>query len=123
MRLVGSFEVTMTVMSLRIEERVAFAIERLMRSDDAWRGLVREMVDRWPDEAPLELGFALVSAASAIESSFTKSSPVRDAAMQGYRLAALISMDVYAMQLLDMKCDKAQDLIAYWDIDPFFARL
>lgn len=113
----------MTMMALRIEERVAFAIERLMRSDEAWRSLVRDLVQRWPEEPPLELGFTLVSAASAIETSFTASSPTRDAAMQGYRLAALVSMDVYAMQLLGMEHGKARDLLAYWQIDPFFARL
>ncbi|WP_146227873.1 hypothetical protein [Rhodobacter viridis] len=113
----------MTMMSLRIEERVAFAIERLLRADDSWRSLVREMVEQWPEEPPLELGFALVSAASAIETSFTEASPARDAAMQGYRLAALVSMDVYAMQLLGMARERASDLLAYWDIDPFFAKL
>jgi hypothetical protein len=121
--LVKGAEVTMTMMAVRLEERVAFAIEHLMRADEAWRGLVRAMVERWPDEPPLELGFALVSAASAIETSFTSSSPARDAAMQGYRLAALLSMDVYAMQLLGLRHAAARDLLAYWEIDPFFARL
>jgi hypothetical protein len=123
LRILTAFEVIMTMMALRIEERVAFAIERLLRADDSWRGLVRDMVDRWPEEPPLELGFTLVSAASAIESSFAEGSPAREAAMQGYRLAALVSMDVHAMQLLGMACDRADHLLAYWDIDPFFARL
>ena len=113
----------MTIMCPRIEEKVAFTIERLMRNDDAWRGLVREMVVRWPEVPPLELGFVLVSAASAIETSFTNTSPAREAAMQGYRLAALLSMDVYAMQLLGMPHAHARDLLGYWEIDPFFARL
>lgn len=113
----------MTMMALSSEERVAFAIERLLRSDGAWRSLVREMVSLWPEVPPLELGFALVSAASAIETSFTAASPARDAAAQGYRLAALVSMDVYAMELLQMPRGHARDLLAYWEIDPFFARL
>lgn len=113
----------MKTMALSSEERVAFAIERLLRADGAWRGLVRDMVAQWPEVPPLELGFALVSAASAIETSFTPASPAREAAMQGYRLAALLSMDVYAMQLRSLPHAKARDLLAYWKIDPFFLRL
>jgi len=105
------------------EERVAFAIERLLQAGDGWRALVREMVGRWPDVPPLELGLALVSAASAIETSFAQGSPAREGAARGYRLAALLSMDVYAMQSLQMRHGKAADLQDYWRLDPFFAEL
>lgn len=113
----------MTMMSSASDERVAFAIETLLRVDGGWRGLVRAMVMRWPEVPPLELGFSLVSAASAIETAFAPGSPTREASGQGYRLAALVSMDVYAMQLLKMRCNRAADLLDYWKIDPFFERL
>lgn len=105
------------------EERVAFAIERLLQAGEGWRGLVRDMVGLWPDVPPLELGFALVSAASAIETSFAPGSPAREGAARGYRLAALLSMDVYAMQSLQMRHERAAELQAYWQLDPFFAEL
>ncbi|MBD3786109.1 MAG: hypothetical protein IE922_03945 [Sphingomonadales bacterium] len=105
------------------ERRVGYAIERLLAPDEAWRGLVREMVALWSDEPPLEIGFSIVSAAAAIEASFAPGGPSHDAAATGYRLAALISVDVYAMQILEMPRARAADLLAYWEIDPFFARL
>jgi hypothetical protein len=112
------------MMNLRDEElRVSFAIERLMEPGEGWRALVRDMVRRWPEVPPLEIALSVVSASSAIESAFTSSGEAGQAAMQGYRLAALVSVDFYAMQLLGMKRDRAADLLDYWDIDPFFARL
>lgn len=105
------------------EDRVAFAIEQLMQPDEAWRGVVRDMVARWPDVPPQEIGLALVTAAAAIEGSFTETSPAQDAARHGYRLAALLGMDIYAMELLQMPRAEARDLQAYWQIDPFFTRL
>ena len=105
------------------EVRVSFAIEWLLASGEQWRGLVRELVRCWPDEPPLELSLTLVAAASAIEQSFSPTGPSGQAAMHGYRLAALLSVDFYAMQLLDMPRERAADFLAYWEIDPFFARL
>lgn len=105
------------------ERRVGYAIERLLAPDELWRGLVREMVDLWPEEPPLEIAFAITSAAAAIEGSFAPGSPARDAAMIGYRLAALIGVDVYAMQIRGMARERAADLHEYWEIDPFFLRL
>lgn len=113
----------MTIANSGSDERVVFAIEALLRGDGAWRGLVRDLVMRWPDLPPLELGLTLVSAASAIETAFSRGSPAREGAAQGYRLAALLSMDVYAMQILEMPCARAADLLDYWKIDPFFERL
>ena len=105
------------------DDRVNFAIERLMEPGEGWRALVREMVAHWPDVAPLEIGFSLVGAAAAIEANFAPGSPAREAALHGYRLAALLSMDVHAMDLLGMAHARAGDLAQYWEIDPFFARL
>lgn len=112
------------MMNLRDEDlRVSFAIERLMEPGEGWRALVRDMVQRWPDLPPLEIALSIVAAASAIESAFTPAGEAGQAAMLGYRLAALVSVDFYAMQLLGMKRECAADLLAYWEIDPFFARL
>lgn len=113
----------MTSANLGADACLVFAIEALVQDDGAWRGLVREMVARWPDVPPLELGLALASAASAIETAFAPGSPAQEGVLQGYKLAALLSMDVYAMQLRQMPCARAADLLDYWKIDPFFERL
>jgi len=105
------------------ERRIAYAIERLLAPEHAWRGLVREMVALWPEEPPLEIALSITSAAAAIEDSFAPGSPSREAAMTGYRLAALIGVDFYAMQILGMPHGRAADLSAYWEIDPFLAKL
>lgn len=105
------------------DDRVNFAIERLMEPGEGWRALVREMVARWPDVAPLEIAFSLVAAAAAIEANFSAESPAREGAEIGYRLAALVSVDFYAMQLLGLARTRAGDFLAYWEQDPFFARL
>ncbi|KEO52717.1 hypothetical protein TP2_07180 [Thioclava pacifica DSM 10166] len=102
---------------------MAFAIERLIEPGDGWRTLVRDLVDRWPDCPIFEIGFALVAAAAAIESNFSGTGPAGEGAARGYRLAALVSMDIYAMELLGMARATASDFHPYWQIDPFFDRL
>jgi hypothetical protein len=102
---------------------VAFAIEQLLSPGDAWRALVRDLVARWPDAAVFELPYALVSAAAAIEGNFRGKGSAAEAAERGYKLAALLSMDIYAMELAGMARHAARDFQAYWQIDPFFARL
>lgn len=105
------------------QARVAFAIERLLAPDDAWRALVREMVARWPRLPIFEISAALIAAASAIEKNLKGAGVGEGAAARGYKLAALLSLDVYAMELLEMERGCAADLLAYWEIDPYFNRL
>ena len=102
---------------------VAFAIEQLMSPGDEWRALVRDLVTRWPDVAIFEPPYALVAAASAIEETFGGRGAAAEASERGYKLAALLSMDIYAMELAGMARNTARDFQAYWKIDPFFARL
>ncbi len=112
-------------MTYRMDEddRVTFAIEKLLDPGEAWRPLVRDLVTRWPDSPPLEIVFALVSASVAIETNFAHGSPARDGAAQGYRLAALLSVDLYAMETLGIPRKHARSFLSYWAIDPFFSRL
>lgn len=104
-------------------EKVHFAITRLMAAPEGWRSLVRDMVERWPDALATELIFAISSAASQIEATFGPGSPSREAAERGWRLAALIGSDLYAMQEIGLPSVRAGDLKAYWRIDPFFRTL
>ena len=81
------------------------------------------MVDRWPDVPATELIYSIASAASEIEATFSSGSPSREAAAQGWRLAALIGTDLYAMQAIGLPHRRAADLAAYWAIDPYFRNL
>jgi len=102
---------------------VAFAIERLLSSGEEWRALVRDLVMQWPDAAVFDLPYALVAAAAAIEENFRGKGVASEAAERGYKLAALLSMDIYAMELAGMARNTARDFHAYWQIDPFFEQL
>lgn len=104
-------------------EKVHFAIERLLDTPDGWRPLVREMVGRWPEAPAGELILALVTAAAEIEAMFGPGSPARDGAAQGWRLAGLLGVDLYAMQAVGMAHAKAADLPRFWTIDPWFRDL
>lgn len=104
-------------------EKVQFAIERLLDAPDGWRPLVREMVGRWPEAPPGELILALVTAAAEIEAMFGPGSPARDGAAQGWRLAGLLGVDLYAMQAVGMAHATAADLARFWTIDPWFRDL
>lgn len=105
------------------DDRVKFALESLLDSEQGWRPLVRNMVRRWPDVHPLDLVLAVTSACAAIEANFSAGSSAREAAHAGYRVASLLAVDFYAMQALEMGHARAADLSAYWQIDPFFATL
>ncbi len=104
-------------------DKVHFAIEALLSGPEGWRPLVREMVARWPEAPAGELVFALVSAASEIEAMFAAGSPSREASDQAWRLAALLGVDLYAMEAVGLARGRAGDLAAYWRIDPYFRDL
>lgn len=104
-------------------DKVHLAIEHLLRVPDGWRVVVRDLVQRWPDAPATELIFTLVSAATEIEAMFAQGSPACEGAAHGWRLAALLGVDLYAMQTIGLPHAKAGDFTAYWKIDPYFARL
>lgn len=104
-------------------DQVHFAITHLLGTPEGWRSLVRDMVDRWPDGPATELIYSIVRAASEIEATFATGSPSREAAEHGWRLAALIGTDLYAMQTIGLPHGCAADLAAYWRIDPYFRDL
>ncbi|MHC0053490.1 hypothetical protein [Actibacterium sp. D379-3] len=96
------------------DQLTRFALETMLASSDGWRRVVRDMTCESPQASPLELIFALVSAASTIEGFFTPGSPSRPAADRAMRLAALIGTDLYAMEALALPRTTAADLRAYW---------
>lgn len=104
-------------------DKIHFAIEQLLDAPDGWRGLVRDMVARWPEAAASEMIFTLASAASEIEAMFAKGSPSRDGAEHGWRIAALLGVDLYAMEVIGLPRARARDFAGYWRIDPYFRDL
>lgn len=104
-------------------DKVHFAIEHLLDAPNGWRPLVREMVRRWPEARASELVYVLVSAATEIEAMFAEGSPARDGAEHGWRLAALLGVDFYAMEAVGLPHATAADIPGYWKIDPYFRDL
>ncbi len=104
-------------------DKTHFAIEHLLAAPDGWRGLVRAMVSRWPDAPASEMIFALASAAAEIEAMFAKGSPSREGAEHGWRMAALLGVDLYAMEAIGLPRTRARDFVGYWRIDPYFRDL
>ncbi|MDP2064038.1 MAG: hypothetical protein Q8J98_13160 [Phaeovulum sp.] len=104
-------------------EPTEFAVGRLLAQGEGWRALVRDLAARWPEADPLDLVMALVDAAAAIERMFAPGSHAQEGAVHGYRCAALLSLDIHAMNRLGMRCGRAADLAAYWQIDGYFLRL
>ena len=107
----------------RSVDKVHFVIGRLLGAPDGWRALVRDMVATWPDAPATELIYAIVTAASEIEGTFAPGSPSRDASGHAWRLAALLGVDLYAMEALGLPHRRAGDFTVYWQIDPYFRDL
>lgn len=94
-----------------------FALERLLEGPQAWHGLAEAMADGWPDAPAGEIIYALVDAARTIEGHFLKGGPAHDGAVHGYRLAALIGMDLYALQVVGVTAARGRDLADWWEIE------
>lgn len=103
---------------------IRFAVDRLSLQPDGWRSLVRDLAQLWPATPALELSFVLVSAAERLLASDPRPAGVETQARHAYKLAALLALDVYAMQVADRDGPTAADLHRYWtDVDPYFLRL
>ncbi len=91
-----------------------YTIEQLFDGKASNRLIVSELAHRWPDAKIQEISFVLIEAANAIDSWFAKGSPSREQSAMAYKFAALLSLDLYVMQSLGLPCDRAADLIPYW---------
>ena len=100
---------------------IEFAMEEMLSGNAARkRAMVRKMAERWPQEPALALVYAVTSATEAIEDQ-SESDPV---VSLGYRLSALISADVHAVQSMGQIPSMAMDLLHFWRrVDPLFLRL
>lgn len=88
------------------------------------RSMVRRMAESWPTEPALALVYAVTSATEAIEDSFRDAPEPDPVVSLGYRLSALISADVHAVQSMGQIPSLAEDLLHFWRrVDPLFLRL
>ena len=85
--------------------------------------LVRTLAQRWPQEPALSIAFALTSAAAAVED-VVDSPDTTAAAHKGYRLAALVAADIFALESIGQVPATGQDLLHFWRrVDPYFLNL
>ena len=107
-----------------LDEMIEFATEELLSgSHERRRALVRRMAQRWADEPALALCYALTSASEGIADAL----PDRErepAILVGFRLSALISADIHAVQAIGQVPAQSEDLLQFWRrSDPAFLRL
>eukprot|EP01013_Petalomonas_cantuscygni_P033140 TRINITY_DN59971_c0_g1_i1.p2 TRINITY_DN59971_c0_g1~~TRINITY_DN59971_c0_g1_i1.p2 ORF type:complete len:106 (-),score=23.28 TRINITY_DN59971_c0_g1_i1:211-528(-) len=103
---------------------IEFAVKELGSGDlDRKRAMVRRMAETWPNEPALGLVYAVTSATEFIEDN--RRGKTDDALPHlGYRLSALISADVHAVQSMGQIPSVASDLLHFWRrVDPLFLRL
>lgn len=85
--------------------------------------LVCRLARRWPGEPALSIAFALTSAAAAVEDVVDTENAAK-AAQHGYRLAALVAADIFAVESMGQAPATGHDLLHFWRrVDPYFLNL
>lgn len=105
-----------------LDEMVHFAMEELLSGDgDRKRALVRALATRWPGEPALAIAYAVTVATQALEDMFGEAAARAPEIPLGYRLSALVSADVHAVQAMGQVPATAEDLLHFWRrVDPRF---
>ncbi|NBZ86683.1 hypothetical protein [Stagnihabitans tardus] len=104
------------------EELCEFALGYLITGRGDARQLAATMVKAYPDLPVLELVLILSSAASGLESTFSNAE-ARAQAVDAWRIAALLAVDLHLMAGHHAKGQKARDLLGFWEAeDDFFLR-
>ncbi|MFQ6550801.1 hypothetical protein AAD018_000480 [Aestuariibius insulae] len=108
-----------------LDQMIEFAMEELLSGNsNRKRGMVRKMAETWPEEPALALVYAVTSATETIEDTFREKAPEDPVIPLGYRLSALISADVHAVQSMGQVPSMAEDLLHFWRrVDPLFLRM
>lgn len=108
-----------------LDQMIEFATEALLSGDaPRRRAMVRRMAERWPGEPALALVFAVTSATEGIEDALGEAAARDPAIPLGFRLSALVSADVHAVQSMGQVPSMAGDLLHFWRrVDPLFLRL
>ena len=93
------------------------ALERLLGGPSDWSGLAEDLAKHWPDAPVGEMILALMSASRSIEKNFRVGGPAHEGAVHGYRLAGLLGMDLYALQVVGITAPLGRDLTAWWHVE------
>jgi hypothetical protein len=111
--------------NVTLDQMIEFATEELLSGDGGRRrALVRRMAERWPGEPALALAFAVTAATGGIEDALGAGGAGDPAVPLGYRLSALVSADIHAVQSMGQVPSRAGDLLHFWRrVDPLFLRL
>lgn len=108
-----------------IDKMIEFALQELLSGGDAGRrALVRRMCEKWPSASAQSVVFAICNAASMIEETIDSETDPKRLAAFGYKLAALVSADIYALQEMGKIPATAHDLLHFWRrVDGYFLEL
>lgn len=115
----------MTARNATLDLMIEFAMEELLSGDGQRRRvMVRRMAERWPAEPALALAYAVTAATGFIEDAFGEAAARDPVVPLGYRLSALISADIHAVQSMGQVPSVAEDLLHFWRrVDPLLLRL
>ncbi len=110
----------MSVGGGEIDQLCEFAISFLLSGQGDAKRLAATLVMDSPDRSPLEVTFVLSSAAASIEEVLSGPES-RAMALDAWRTAALLGVDLHMMQLLGRPNLYCHNLLHYWQTeDPYF---
>ena len=103
-----------------IDQLCEFAIDFLLSGRGDAKELAAALVMDRPDRSPLEVIFVMSSAAASIEEVLAGEQS-RAVALDAWRMASLLAVDLHMMQVLQRPNQHCHALLAYWQTeDPFF---
>lgn len=112
----------MSVGGADIDQLCEFAIDFLLSGQGDARQLAVKLVTNQPDRPPMEVIFILASSAAAIEEVLSGPDS-RALAVDTWRIAALVGVDLHMMEILHHPTSRCHDLLHYWQTeDPYFLR-
>jgi hypothetical protein len=102
-----------------IDQLCEFAIGFLLTGRGDARRLAVELTREAPERPPLEVVFVLSSAAAGIEDVLSGEES-RATALDAWRVAALLGVDLHMMQVLGHPHGRCADLMTYWQTEDGF---
>lgn len=76
--------------------------------------LLIQLCEKWPKVGGLEMCFALTSAGAALERMFKSESVSRQSSLRFYKLCAVLSADLFELQVKGSFNPLGRDLLQHW---------